>query len=66
MIDVTNLIRAYPEPQEGITGINSVVVKNHWSDPSKIVLLVEGCSINVFAKDLISAIQNSINTGAFH
>jgi hypothetical protein len=65
MIEVSNVIQAHPEPHEGKTGIYSIVVKNHWRDCDKIILLVEGCCINLYANDLIVAIQNSINTGGF-
>jgi hypothetical protein len=65
MIEVSNVIRAYPDPHEGATGISSIAIKSHWNDPSKIVLLVEGCCINLYAHDIIAGIQNSINTGRF-
>lgn len=65
MIEVSCAIRAFPEINEGSTGINSIIVKNHWNDPEKIVILVEGCAVTVLAKDLIAAIENAVNTGKF-
>jgi hypothetical protein len=65
MIEVTNVIRAFPETNEGTSGINSIMVKSHWNDPTKIVILVEGCSITVQTSDLIAAIHNSANTARF-
>ena len=65
MIDVSNFIKAYPDPGEGKSGINSIVIKNHWSDPKMIVIMVEGCAINVCANDILAAINNSINTSRY-
>lgn len=65
MIEVSCGIRAFPEINEGNTGINSIIVKNHWRDHDKIVILVEGCAVTVLAKDLIAAIENAVNTGKF-
>lgn len=63
MIEVLNVIRAFPEPHEGATGVGSLSVKSHWNDSSKVVLLVEGCEVTVYAKELKAAIENSINVG---
>lgn len=63
MIEVTNIIIAHPELDEGLSGVRTLIVKNHWSDSSKVVLLVEGCPVTVRANDLISAIQNATNAG---
>lgn len=65
MIEVTNVIIAHPELDEGPTGIRSLIVKNHWNDSSKVVILVEGCPVTVKSKDLIAAIQNATNAGRF-
>ncbi len=65
MIEVSCAIRAFPEINEGNTGINSILVKNHWCDHHKIVIFVEGCAVTVLAKDLIAAVENTTNVGKF-
>ncbi len=65
VIEVSCAVRAFPEISEGHTGINSIIVKNHWNDHDKIVVLVEGCAVTVLAKDLIAAVANATNTGKF-
>jgi len=65
MIEVSCAIRAFPELGEGNTGISSIIVKSHWNDTNKIVILVEGCAVTVLAKDLIAAVENAVNTGKF-
>jgi len=62
MIEVTNTLIAYPEYDEGVSGIRSLTVKSHWKDPEKIILLVEGCPVTVLAEDLLAAIKNSTNS----
>lgn len=65
MIEVTNHVRAFPEPGEGNTGIKSILVKSHWNDPAKIIIMVEGCSVTVFKKDILAAISNASNMALF-
>jgi hypothetical protein len=65
MIEVSNIIRAYPEISEGSSGVNSIIIKSHWECDTKIVLLVEGVSVTVLAKDLIASIQNAQNSARF-
>ena len=61
MIEVSNHVRAFPEPSEGNTGIKSIFVKSHWNDPAKLVILVEGCAVTVLASDVLAAIANATN-----
>jgi hypothetical protein len=63
MIEVSNVVMAYPEIDEGNSGVRSITIKNHWHDPSKVVILVEGCPVTVNAKDLLVAISNATNSG---
>jgi len=63
MFEVANTLIAHPELDEGPSGVRSLIIKNHWNDPTKIVLLVEGCPVTVNAKDLIAAITNATNSG---
>jgi hypothetical protein len=65
MIEVSSVIRAYPEMSEGPLGVSSIILKSHWVDSNKIVLLVEGVSVTVVAADLLAAIKNAQNTAKF-
>ena len=65
MIEVSNVIRAYPETSEGLSGVTSIVLKSHWSDSSKVVLFVEGVSVTLLAKDLMAALKNAQNSSQF-
>ncbi len=65
MIEVTSVVRGYPDPSEGSSGISSIAVKSHWNDPNKIVLLVEGCSVTVLERDILAAITNAKNSARF-
>ena len=65
MIEVLNVIRAFPEQLEGTSGVHSLTVKSHWNDSSKVVLMVEGCAVTVYVKDLQAAIENSVNVARF-
>ncbi len=58
-------MRAYPDANEGSSGISSIAVKSHWNDTNKIVLLVEGCSVTVLERDILAAIANAKNSARF-
>jgi hypothetical protein len=65
VIEVSNVIRAYPETSEGSSGVTAILLKSHWSDSSKVVLFVEGVSVTLLAKDLMAALKNAQNSSQF-
>lgn len=65
MIEVTSVVQAYPDASEGPSGVSSIAVKSHWNDSSKVVLIVEGCSVTVLERDILAAIANAKNSARF-
>lgn len=38
-----------------------IYIKSHWNESSKVVLIIDGISVTLFAKDLHMAIENAKN-----
>lgn len=60
MISVTCEVNVYEKDI-----CEKVLVKNHWNQPEKIALWVDGREYIVLADDLITAIKNATNTKRF-
>lgn len=66
MIKVTSIVPVYE-----VNGDNQVanpaplIVKSHWNDNMKVVVMVGETKLTVSARDLIAAIENAINSNRF-
>lgn len=61
MMRSINMIEIYEKNGEKQNGDDVLQVSNHWSDSNFVVLLYDGKSIAVSAKDLQKAIENATN-----
>lgn len=62
MIRVVNEVSVFTGPEEAHEQKEEIVhVTNHAADDTMIVLVIDGKSYRIVAKDLESAIKNSVN-----
>lgn len=68
MITVTNEVKVYEIGGEEIPiggQKENIIVSNHWNNSKMVNIFTEGRKITVVANDLITAIQNAVNTNKF-
>lgn len=67
MIKIKQTIEIYEENDEQVPmGINkSMGVESHWNRDERVILVVGKRRITVIGQDLITAIQNAMNTNRF-
>jgi len=63
MINVESKIRCYEVNDEEIQGLDYPTIKitNHWNEHEFVVLVINGNTYTVSAKDLKAAIENATN-----
>lgn len=57
-IDVTCLVREYPD---SINEYNTIIIRNHWQDPKKVVLQIKDKAYTIYGEDIMKAIENALN-----
>jgi len=64
-IKTTNEIEVYEQNGSECKGLRSdkpfLIIKDHWNRKDFVVLVIDEKSVTILARDLIAAVNNSIN-----